>query len=105
MAAVLDKYEMIDLIKRYYDVLRESMLIDAIYLFGSYSRGKADQDSDIDLLVVSPDFTDNVIEDRMKLMRARREVDYRIEPHPVMRGKLDSSVLFTIAKREMLRVI
>ena len=81
------------------------MLIPPTYLFGSYRLGKASRDRDIDLLVVSPDFTDNVIEDRMKLMRARREVDYRIEPHPVMRGKLDSSVLFTIAKREMQRVI
>lgn len=105
MAAIIDKNEMIDLIKRYHDVLKQSMLVDAIYLFGSYSRGTADQDSDIDLLVVSPDFTDDIIEDRMKLMRARREVDYRIEPHPVLRGKLDSSVLFTIAKREMQRVI
>lgn len=42
MAAVYNRTELTDLIKRYADVLRKSIQIDQIYLFGSYSTGKAE---------------------------------------------------------------
>lgn len=105
MAAVYNRNELIDLIKRYSEILRNSMQVDQIYLFGSYATGKADADSDIDLLIVSPDFTDDFVQNQLILMRARREIDYRIEPHPVLTKDLDSNILFTIAKKEMLRLI
>jgi predicted nucleotidyltransferase len=81
------------------------MRIDAIYLFGSYARNKADKFSDIDLLIVSPDFGDNLLENQLKLLRARRGIDYRIEPHPVLPEDLDSSVLFTLASSEMRKIV
>ncbi len=105
MAAVYNRNELIDLINRYADVLRKSIQIDQIYLFGSYSTGKADADSDIDLLIVSPDYSDDWVENQLTLMRARREIDYRIEPHPVLTKELDSNILFAIAQKEMQRVV
>ena len=53
-----------------------------VYLFGSYVRGKPTEDSDIDVAVVSDDLSGDVIEDGLRLMRCRRDVDVRIEPHP-----------------------
>ena len=105
MAAVIGRDELLRLIKRYSEALSRTMEVDAIYLFGSYSRGTASLDSDIDLLVVSPDFSANLVENQLKLLRVRREIDYWIEPHPVLRGELASSILFTIANKEMQRVI
>ena len=36
--------------------LESSIKVEAIVLFGSYARGNAYEDSDIDLAVISPDF-------------------------------------------------
>ncbi|MDD4310385.1 MAG: nucleotidyltransferase domain-containing protein [Candidatus Cloacimonetes bacterium] len=105
MADIVSRTELINIISRYAELLRLSLRIDAIYLFGSYATGKAPQDSDIDLLVVSPDFSDDLVENQMQLMRTRRQVDYRIEPHPVLTNELDSNILFSIAQLEMQKII
>lgn len=39
--------------------LAESLSPDGIYLFGSYARGEASRDSDLDFLVVVPQSTDS----------------------------------------------
>jgi len=105
MDAVLDREHLIALIQRYADILNSLLRVDSIYLFGSYARGMADPESDIDLLVVSPDFGDDPVENQLLLRRARRSLDYRIEPHLVCSGELGQSVLFTIARDEMQRII
>lgn len=105
MAAIIGQDELYELIDRYVQALRRFLHIDAVYLFGSYSRGTAGPDSDIDLMIVSPDFSENLVDNQLVLLRARREIDYRIEAHPVLSGELNSSVLFTIAHKEMKRVV
>jgi predicted nucleotidyltransferase len=71
------------ILKTYVDKLNQTIEVTEAYLFGSYARGTATADSDIDILVVSPDFNGNPIQDRLLLMKARRGVDLRIEPHPM----------------------
>jgi len=105
MADIVSRTELISIITRYAELLRQSLRIDAIYLFGSYATGKANRDSDIDLLVVSPDFSDDLIENQLQLMRTRRQVDYRIEPHHVLSNELDFNILFSIAQTEMQKII
>jgi len=69
-------------LERYLERLMSSDLrIDQVYLFGSFAVGTPHQWSDIDLAVVSPDFTDDVIENDMRLARLTWDVDVRIEPH------------------------
>jgi len=71
------------IVNRYIRVLRAHRVHPAsVYLFGSYVSGTPSGDSDIDVAVVSDDFSGNVLEDGLRLMRCRREVDLRIEPHP-----------------------
>ncbi|MEO0539160.1 MAG: nucleotidyltransferase domain-containing protein [Cyanobacteria bacterium P01_A01_bin.123] len=67
----------------YVEKLSHSIQVTAAYLFGSYARGNATQDSDIDILVLSPDFSDDPTNNLMLLMKARRGIDLRIEPHPI----------------------
>lgn len=58
--------------------------IDAAYLYGSYAKGYAHQDSDIDVALVSPDLT-GWVDDWDKMRPAVLEMDSRIEPvrfHP-----------------------
>lgn len=54
--------------------------ISKSYLFGSQAKGRARPDSDIDIAVVSPDFSGNRYFDSLKIVRLRRNIDTRIEP-------------------------
>ena len=62
-----------------------------IYLFGSYARGAATKDSDIDLAVfLDRDDIDGFRED-IELMRLRRDLDLRIEPHTFANSDFDET--------------
>ncbi len=52
------------------------------FLFGSYAKGLEREDSDIDVALIIGNMTD-FFDTQMKLMRIRRKVDLRIEPHPI----------------------
>ena len=52
------------------------------YLFGSYSKGNQYPDSDIDIAVILKKI-DNFFDVQMQLMRLRRNIDLRIEAHPI----------------------
>jgi predicted nucleotidyltransferase len=69
--------------KKYADLVKEEMNVEAVYLFGSFVNGNYDQDSDIDIAIITDDFSGDIIEDTLRLMRIRRKVDTRIEPHPL----------------------
>jgi len=56
--------------------------VDSAYLFGSHAKGTSNQWSDIDLAIVSPDFSEDLYEERLILMRLAAEIDDRIEPKP-----------------------
>ncbi len=70
------------IILKYADQVKKEYNVKGIYLYGSYAKGNNTEDSDIDIAVVCEDFTGDIIEDRFRLMKLRRKVDYRIEPHP-----------------------
>jgi predicted nucleotidyltransferase len=58
--------------------------IESAYLYGSYAKGHAHKDSDIDIALVSPDLT-GWVDDWEKMRPAISEMDSRIEPvrfHP-----------------------
>ncbi|MDX2197018.1 MAG: nucleotidyltransferase domain-containing protein [Cytophagales bacterium] len=52
-----------------------------VYLFGSYTKGTYTEDSDIDIAIVLHDYN-NLMDIQLELMRLRRKIDSRIEPHP-----------------------
>jgi predicted nucleotidyltransferase len=99
MASFNDKSTVKKIAERYAELLKEEIDVQCVYLFGSYVKGTNTKDSDIDILVVSDSFGDDVIEDRVKLMKIRRKVDYRIEPHPLRSSEFDLSNPFV---REVL---
>jgi predicted nucleotidyltransferase len=65
--------------------------VEGIYLFGSQVTGQATEWSDIDLLVISPDFKSDRHESRLELMRIARKIDHRIEPHPMTPDEFNPS--------------
>ncbi|MCL4514292.1 MAG: nucleotidyltransferase domain-containing protein [Firmicutes bacterium] len=82
MADRQTQYMIREIARKYADVLRREINLLGLYVYGSYARGEQDQDSDIDIAVVADDFTGDMVEDTFRLMKLRRQVDTRIEPHP-----------------------
>jgi predicted nucleotidyltransferase len=105
MATIANQNEIKRLIRRYAAVLMQTMQVDAIYLFGSYAKGEAKPDSDIDVMVLSPDFSDDITENQLQLMRARRSIDLRIEPHPIKTDMLQKSALFEMVSECAVKVV
>ena len=54
---------------------------DSVILFGSYAKGTNTEYSDIDIAVVTDDFKNDIIDEELNLMKLRRKIDTRIEPH------------------------
>ena len=69
-------------IKKYIEKISKYYKIEAIILFGSYAKGTENEDSDIDIAIISSDFSD-IIEDGAKLIGLTWKIDTRIEPHPI----------------------
>ena len=72
--------------KRYIRQIPADMDLKKAFLFGSYARGVQREDSDIDIALVVGKMEDFFIL-QMQLMRLRRKIDLRIEPHPI--GEMD----------------
>jgi len=78
----MSKVEAKKIVKEYAGKLREKNYpFSAVYLFGSYAKGKAHKWSDIDVAVVSDKMKRNRDKNRFLLWHIRREVDSMIEPH------------------------
>jgi len=69
-------------VERFLTVVRQRLRVDAAYLYGSQAVGSARPWSDIDVAVISPDFSDDLFQERVNLMRWAAEIDDRIEPQP-----------------------
>ena len=69
-------------IDRFISIIRQKWRMDAVYLYGSFARGNPTKWSDIDLALVSPDFTSDRFQEQVNLMRIAVTIDNRIEPRP-----------------------
>ena len=82
MAEKDNKQLIMDIVAKFADTASKEMKLNKVILYGSYSKGSERGDSDIDIAVVSPDFTGDRTEDQFRLMKYRRNIDLRIEPMP-----------------------
>ncbi len=81
MALVSD--EIVETLKEFLNMVSNNGLrIERAIIFGSYAKGNADKWSDIDVALVSKDFTGVRFYDRKKLNRCLIKIDSRIEIHP-----------------------
>jgi len=89
MAVKENKRVVLKIIKEFVAVLRENGIsVRDIYLFGSYATGRFTEESDIDLAVFLDQEEIDSFQEDLKLMRLRRKVDLRIEPHSFARTDL-----------------
>jgi predicted nucleotidyltransferase len=74
--------DILAIVERFLAIVRRQMHVDAAYLYGSQTTGLAQPWSDIDVAVVSPDFSEDLFEDRLTLMQWAASIDDRLEPQP-----------------------
>jgi predicted nucleotidyltransferase len=77
----MDKGEALNIAHQYIYLLSSKYIIVQAFIFGSFAKGTFNEDSDIDIAVVFSDYEDSS-EIKLNLMRLRRKIDSRIEPHP-----------------------
>ncbi len=81
MAATKD--EIIKDVKKYIAELnKHGISVQKAILFGSWTKGHAHEDSDIDIALISDAFTGDRFQDRRKIVPLRRDINTRIEPIP-----------------------
>ena len=77
-----DQKVAIELVKRYVEqCLERNIRFQKVILFGSTIKGNAHEYSDIDVLLVSDQFTDNSL-DNWKILAPVTAKNFDIEPHP-----------------------
>jgi len=80
--------DIIEKVRDYHTLVKKSafpMPIEAVYLFGSYAKGTANKDSDIDVALVVNHFEGDFFDVIPPIWRLRETVDFRIEPVVVAR--------------------
>ncbi|HEY5560274.1 MAG TPA: nucleotidyltransferase domain-containing protein [Clostridiaceae bacterium] len=91
MASFINNSKIEYIVKTYAELVKKELSVSSIYLYGSYAKGNYSEDSDIDIAVIGDDFVGDPIDDTLRLMRIRRKVDNRIEPHPFKSSDFDLS--------------
>ncbi|MDO9339471.1 MAG: nucleotidyltransferase domain-containing protein [Bacteroidales bacterium] len=86
----MDKKDALIIAQRYASAVKANYNYIRIILFGSYAKGNYTDDSDIDIAVVFKDYS-NLMDMQLELMRLRRKIDSRIEPHPFREHEFDLS--------------
>jgi len=77
----MDKRDALEIAERYATVVKEKFSYAKIVLFGSHAKGTQTEESDIDIAVILKDYS-SLMDIQLDLMRLRRKIDSRIEPHP-----------------------
>jgi predicted nucleotidyltransferase len=99
----------IETVKNYLTELSKAgVYIKKAILYGSHVRGEANEDSDIDLLLISPIFDkDRNIYSNI-IWRLTKVSDYKIEPIAVGEKRFaedDVSVILEVARQEGIEIV
>jgi len=70
------------IVRHFLEEVSKKYSIVGAYLYGSFAKGTSHKWSDIDVAIISPDFSDDLFEERLNLMKIAVPIDDRIEPKP-----------------------
>ncbi len=76
----MDQKKIINIVKKYAELVKQNYSVNQIYLFGSYIKGNAREESDIDVAIILDKIGDDYLDISTKLFQLRRKIDLRIEP-------------------------
>ena len=102
MAVETDRKIIEKKVRQYLNILKKSNIgVKELYLFGSTNKGIIDSDSDIDIAVVIDSYKGDIVDIFFLLLKLRRNIDIRIEPHPFELNDFNDSNPFA---REIIRI-
>jgi len=81
MRSKLSRDEILDLVRRYVELVSKTVKLYAAILFGSYARGDYGPWSDADLLLIG-EFNAPYLERLRMLIDLSKDIPIAIEPHP-----------------------
>ena len=92
-------------VRNYFAALKSrGIMVERVVVFGSQAKGEANEWSDIDIMVISPQFDNMKDRNAVNLLwRVAARIDSRIEPIPCGSRQWrndDSSAIIEIARRE-----
>ncbi|MFA5859495.1 MAG: nucleotidyltransferase domain-containing protein [Elusimicrobiota bacterium] len=88
------------IVQEFVEQLSKVIHIKAVYLFGSYANGKQNEYSDIDIAIISKDFSGFRYDDRQKINPVVLHTNINIETHPITIKEFNSKNPFI---KEILR--
>jgi len=97
----------IEKVKEFINLLNQNGIdVSEAYLFGSAVSGKIEENSDIDVAVVSPKFQGILFYDIEKISKFRRRIDLRLEIHPFSMSEIenDPPAFFQHIQQKGLRI-
>lgn len=80
----------INTVEKYLKSIPKEFNLKKAFLFGSFARGNQNEDSDIDIALIIGNM-DNFFLAQIQLMKLRRKIDLRIEPHPIKENNFNES--------------
>lgn len=86
----MDKTDALNIARKYVAAVNANYNNARLILFGSYAKGNYNEESDIDIAVIFKDYS-NLMDIQLELMRLRRKIDSRIEPHPFRENEFNIS--------------
>ena len=100
--------KIIDIVKKYLAVLAdEEVIISNAYIYGSQTNGTATEESDIDLMLVSPLFDNDLDKYIPILWLSTRKISYKIEPVAIGQHRFqtdDVSPLIELVRQEGIEI-
>lgn len=94
----MGKTDVDDSLKKYSIELKKIIPFKKLILYGSFAKGTATDDSDIDLAVIVEKFPGDFLSVTPKLWKLASQIDSRIEPIILEEGKDDSGFIESISK-------
>ena len=76
----MDKSSVIKIAKEYAKLVIQNIKPVEIILYGSYAKGTAREDSDIDIAVIVTKVINDFLDEATMLYKLREDIDDRIEP-------------------------
>jgi len=98
----MGKTDVDDSLKKYSTELKMIIQFKKLILYGSFAKGTANKDSDIDLAVIVEKFSEDFLTVSPKLWKLASQIDSRIEPIILEEGRDESGFIESISKHGIL---
>lgn len=93
----------IEKLKRAVAEISQRLPLDAVYLYGSYAHGEPTAASDVDVVVVSPAFGTNIVQETAMLMELFEPTGLMVEPRAYSREEFRAAEAGSFLYEEVIK--